>query len=106
MGDSRTSGLRSTLSDRQALWAFVLGCVAVTAGVLLHLPMFLMSRSMGYHLAGMPMDTQMLIGMFLIVAGVFVAAYGLLPRNFVAHREAAVEITISAPADADRKRAW
>src|SRR3546814_721614 len=100
MGDSMTSGLRSTLSDRQALWAFVLGCVAVTAGVLLHLPMFLMSRSMGYHMAGMPMDTPMLIGMFLIVAGVFVAAYGLLPRNFVAHREAAVEITISAPEDA------
>src|SRR3546814_1267022 len=100
MGDSMTSGLRSTLSDRQALWAFVLGCVAVTAGVLLHLPMFLMSRSMGYHMAGMPMDTPMLIGMFLIVAGVFVAAYGLLPRNFVAHREAAVEITISAPDDA------
>src|SRR3546814_8762288 len=46
------------------------------------------------------MDTPMLIGMFLIVAGVFVAAYGLLPRNFVAHREAAVEITISAPEDA------
>src|SRR3546814_11175962 len=100
MGDSMTSGLRSTLSDRQALWAFVLGCVAVTAGVLLHLPMFLMSRSMGYHMAGMPMDTPMLIGMFLIVAGVFVAAYGLLPRTFVAHREAAVEITISAPEDA------
>src|SRR3546814_13498397 len=51
-------------------------------------------------MAGMPMDTPMLIGMFLIVAGVFVAAYGLLPRNFVAHREAAVEITISAPEDA------
>ncbi|RIA43637.1 putative MFS transporter [Hephaestia caeni] len=95
-----TSGLRSTLSDRQALWAFVLGCVAVTAGVLLHLPMFLMSRSMGYHMAGMPMDTPMLIGMFLIVAGVFVAAYGLLPRNFVAHRGAVADITISAPEDA------
>src|SRR3546814_13428052 len=62
--------------------------------------MCLMSRSMGYHMAGRPMDTPMLIGMFLIVAGAFVAAYGLLPRNFVAHREAAVEITISAPEDA------
>ncbi len=95
-----TAGLRSTLSDRQALWAFVLGCIAVTAGVVLHLPMFLMSRSMGYHMAGMPMDAGMIFGMFLIVGGVIVAAYGLLPRDFSARREAAAAITISAPEDA------
>src|SRR3546814_21133417 len=97
MGDSMTSGLRSTLSDRQALWAFVLGGVAVTSGVLLHLPMFLMSRSMGYHMAGMPLDTPMLIGTFLIVAGVFVAAYGLLPPPFAAPRASAGELTTYAP---------
>ena len=43
------------LSDRQRFWAFALGCLAVTAGVLLHLPMFLMGRHMHFMLAGMPM---------------------------------------------------
>ena len=33
-----------TLSDRRGVWAFALGCLAVTAGVLLHLPMFVMGR--------------------------------------------------------------
>ncbi len=90
----------STLSDRQAVWAFVLGCVAVTAGVLLHLPMFVMARSMGYRLAGMPMGLDMTFGMALIVLGVLVAAWGLLPRNLAAQRAAAKSITVSAPEDA------
>ena len=90
----------STLSDRQALWAFVLGCVAVTAGVLFHLPMFVMARSMGYRLAGMPMDGTMTLGMVLIVGGVLVAAWGLLPRNLAAQRAAARSIIVSAPEDA------
>ena len=89
-----------SLSDRQALWAFVLGCVAVTAGVLLHLPMFLMARHMGYRMVGMPMDWGMIAGMGLIVAGVIVAAYGLLPRNLAAQRAAAGDIIIAAPEDA------
>jgi putative MFS transporter len=41
----------NALSDRQALWAFVLGCIAVTLGVLAHAPMFLMARTMHYRLA-------------------------------------------------------
>jgi MFS transporter, putative metabolite:H+ symporter len=93
-------GLSSTLSDRQALWAFVLGCVAVTAGVVLHLPMFLMARDMGYQLSGMPMDAAMLFGMVLIVVGVLVAAYGLLPRNLAAQRAASAGIVVNAPEDA------
>ena len=46
----------STLSDRQAIWAFVLGCLAVTAGVATHLPMFAMGRQMHYHLTGITLD--------------------------------------------------
>ncbi|MEO9131477.1 MAG: MFS transporter, partial [Sphingomonas sp.] len=92
--------MSSTLSDRQAIWAFALGCAAVTAGVLLHLPMFLMAKDMGYRLAGMPMDAGMIFGMFLIVGGVFVAAWGLLPRNLAAQRAAGENVTISAPEDA------
>ena len=44
----------STLSDRRGLWAFALGVVAVTVGVLLHAPMFLMGRHNHFILAGMP----------------------------------------------------
>ncbi|THD35622.1 MAG: MFS transporter [Sphingomonas sp.] len=93
-------GVGTTLSDRQALWAFVLGCVAVTAGVLMHIPMFLMGRAMHYRLAGMAVGWDMVLGMALIVGGVAVAAYGLLPRNVAAQRAIAGTIEISAPEDA------
>ena len=67
--------------DRRGVWAFVLGCVAVTIGVLLHLPMFWMGHNSGFNLSGMPMDPGMIFGMYLIVAGVAVAASGLLPSR-------------------------
>jgi len=93
-------GISSTLSDRQAVWAFALGCLAVTAGVCAHLPMFAMARAMHYHLAGMPMGGTMTIGMGLIIVGIFIAAYGLLPRNVAAQRAAAADIIVAAPEDA------
>ncbi len=92
--------MNSTLSDRQAVWAFVAGCIAVTIGVCAHLPMFAMARAMHYRLAGMPMDTGMIVGMALIVLGTLVAAYGLLPRNVAAQRAAAADIVVAAPEDA------
>ena len=84
------------LDDRRHLWAFVLGCLAVTIGVVMHVPMFWMGRDMGFRLADMPMDTAMLWGMALIVAGIVVAAWGLLPRRLVA----APAVDIGAPEDA------
>ena len=51
-------GTSSTFTDRRALWAFILGVIAVTAGVLLHMPMFLMGRMTHFRLAGMPMGTD------------------------------------------------
>jgi putative MFS transporter len=93
-------GLSTTLSDRQALWAFVLGCVAVTAGVAMHIPMFLMGRTMHYRLAGMAMGWDMTLGMGLIIAGVGIAAYGLLPRDIARQRAESGAIEISAPEDA------
>ncbi len=60
--------------------AFWLGCFGVAAGVCLHLPMYLMAAPMHFHLAGMPMDPEMLVGMALIPGGVLLAAYGLMPR--------------------------
>ncbi|WP_066805255.1 MFS transporter [Sphingomonas asaccharolytica] len=93
-------GLSTTLSDRQALWAFALGCVAVTIGVAMHIPMFLMGRTMHYRLAGMAMGWDMVLGMGLIIGGVGVAAYGLLPRDIARQRAESGAIEISAPEDA------
>jgi putative MFS transporter len=43
--------------------------------------MIWMARDNGFRVAGMPMDTDMQIGMGLIVVGLAVAALGLLPRS-------------------------
>jgi len=89
------------LVDRRHLWAFVAGCVAVTAGVVLHLPMYWMGRDIGFRLAEMAMDAGMLWGMALIVAGLGVAGYGLLPRKPGAHHAASEhDVVVSAPEDA------
>jgi MFS transporter, putative metabolite:H+ symporter len=66
-------------AHRRNTLAFWCGCVMVVAGVLLHLPMFLMARGNHYLMAGMPMDSGMLFGMAAIVLGVLLAGYGLLP---------------------------
>jgi len=60
--------------------AFWSGCACVIAGVLAHLPMLAMAAPMHYHLAGMPMDTTMRIGMALVPLGIVLAGYGLMPR--------------------------
>ena len=95
----------STLSDRRGLVAFILGVIAVTAGVLMHVPMFLMGQHNHFMLAGMPMGVDMIVGMALIVGGVGVAAYGLLPRNVSGLLSASQEIVVSPPEDAPLSRA-
>jgi putative MFS transporter len=97
--------LSSFLRDRASVWSFAIGVVAVTAGVLLHLPMFWMGRAMGFRLAGMPMDPGMIAGMFMILAGVALAAWGLLPKNVAAQVDASRHISIAAPEDAPLTRA-
>ena len=66
---------------RRNAWAFWLGCLVVTVGVVLHLPMYWMGRHMGFHLAGMAMDAGMLWGMAAIVVGIGLTGYGLLPAR-------------------------
>jgi len=90
----------STLSDRRGLWAFVLGVILVTVGVLLHLPMFIMGRSMHYQLYGMPMGFDMYVGMAAIILGVAIAAFGLLPKNISNQLAASQEIVVTPPEDA------
>ncbi|WP_114953340.1 MFS transporter [Sphingosinicella terrae] len=90
----------STFAQRRGLWAFVLGVAAVTVGVVMHIPMFLMGRDMGYRLNGMPMGDDMIVGMGLIIGGTAIACYGLLPRDISQHLAAAEEIVVSPPEDA------
>ncbi|WOF45487.1 MFS transporter [Sphingopyxis indica] len=55
---------------------------------------------MGFHMAGMAMDPGMIAGMWLIVGGIGVAAYGLLPRNLTRQLAASGELAVTAPEDA------
>jgi putative MFS transporter len=61
-------------------FAFWAGCLFITLGVLAHIPMFIHASHMNYHMVGMPMDTNMLIGMGLIPLGLLLSCYGLMPR--------------------------
>jgi putative MFS transporter len=89
------------LADRRHLVAFVAGCIAVTVGVVLHLPMYWMGRDMGFRLAGMATDAGMLWGMALIVAGIGVAGCGLLPKKRGAlHAPIDPDVIVIAPEDA------
>ena len=88
-----------TLSDRRGLWAFVLGVMAVTVGVLLHLPMFWMGRNNHYILSGMPIGWDMIAGMAAIVGGCGIAAFGLLPRDIGKQPAASQDIVVSPPED-------
>jgi putative MFS transporter len=73
----------------------------VTAGVILHLPMFWMGRMTHFHLAGMPMGNGMLVGMGLIILGVAAAAYGLLPSG----RKQEIDFSVAPPEDAPLTKA-
>ena len=88
------------LADRRHLWLFSGGCLAVTIGVLMHVPMFWMGRDNGFRLADMPIDAEMIWGMFLIVAGIAAAGYGLLPKKALVHAADEPQVTVSAPEDA------
>lgn len=79
--------MKSIVGERAA-W-FWLGCAAISAGVLLHLPMLAMAHRMGNHLVGMPVDWQMIVGMGLIGLGVPLACWGALPRHRAPHGDGA-----------------
>jgi MFS transporter, putative metabolite:H+ symporter len=82
---------------RGAFWA---GVVAVSVGVGLHFPMYVGAREMDYRMAGMPMDLPMRSGMALIIAGLALAAYGLIPRGRGVVAEQARQIKVQALDDA------
>jgi putative MFS transporter len=80
--------------------AFWFGAVATTVGVILHLPMYISGRSMGYHLSGMRMDTPMLIGMFLVIVGFGSCFYGLYPPSAGLNARTVSRISVRALDDA------
>jgi putative MFS transporter len=90
----------SAFSGRRGFPAFIIGVIAVTVGVLLHVPSSIVSGHADLQMSGMAIDGKMLAGMALIVIGVAVAAFGLLPRDLARQRSAAEAIVIMPPEDA------
>jgi putative MFS transporter len=76
--------------------AFWFGTFATTLGVILHLPMYLGGRGMGYRLVGMPMDESMMIGMSLIIIGLVASLFGLYPRSAEATAGLVSQIRVQA----------
>jgi putative MFS transporter len=74
-------GAHSLFASTTKALLFWVGCAAVAAGVGLHIPMFLECADMGYRMAGMPMGSGMMIGMGLIVLGIVVTGYSLMPER-------------------------
>ncbi len=91
----------SLFLSRRKAFAFWIGCLAVTVGVLLHIPIFLRGIKTHFVLAGMPMTNTMRIGMWMIVAGAVVTAYGLMPRR----RSKVMYEEIAPPEDAPLNKA-
>lgn len=90
---------------------FWLGTVAVTAGVVLHLPMYIRAAAMNFHLAGMPFDWEMFVGMALIVGGTAAGFYGLLPAALRRERPevlagALKQLSHEVPPNSDGKLRW
>lgn len=69
------------------------------------MPMFLMGRMTHFRLYGMPMGSEMYVGMAAIILGVGVAAYGLLPKNISQQLTASHDIVVTPPEDAPLSRA-
>ena len=80
--------------------AFWFGVAAVTGGVMLHMPMYIMGKDIGYRLVGMPMDALMQFGMIAIIVGLIASLYGLFPRGGTPNTVGASRIRVSALDDA------
>ena len=81
--------------------AFWTGAAACISGVLLHLPMYVSARDMHYHMAGMTPDGPMITGMTLILVGLALSLYGVLPaRGGSDIRRSAAHIRVTTLDDA------
>src|SRR5665213_989827 len=94
------SGGKINFRSRGAFW---IGFFAVAAGVALQLPMYINAKDMGYRLVGMPMDTSMNLGMTLVVIGLLVTLYSLIPPKALSEK-ADFDLKIKALDDAPINR--
>ncbi|MDE3182302.1 MAG: MFS transporter [Bacteroidota bacterium] len=69
--------------DFRNKFAFWAGFFSVSLGMALQLPMYINSADMGYRMVGMPIDTNMWIGMVLVVLGLAATLYGLIPPKVI-----------------------
>ena len=63
--------------------AFWIGFLSVAIGVALQLPMYINAANMGYKLVGMPMSTSMYYGMGLVIFGLAITLYSLIPTAVI-----------------------
>jgi MFS transporter, putative metabolite:H+ symporter len=82
-----------TFPHPTAVW---LGAAMTTVGVILHLPMYISARDMGYRLVGMPVDAPMMLGMVLIMVSLVASLYGLYPRSAEATAGVVSQIRVRA----------
>ena len=88
--------------------AFWVGTLMLGAGVCAHIPMFMMAAPSGFKMVDMPVDGVMIAGMFLIVVGLILSVYGLIPRQAAltrAHGEDEPAISLVSADDAPLTRA-
>lgn len=97
-----TSALGVTFEHRNA---FVLGVVLVTVGTSMQLPDYFAAEHMGYHLAGMGFSWNMIAGMVLMLLGVGLVVYGLVPRFSAVTQGAVSRIKVKALDDAPINKA-
>jgi putative MFS transporter len=88
-----SSDRSTTFGNPGAFWG---GVAAVIVGVTLHLPMYVQAKDVGYHLAGMPLDVGMIVGMVLIVGGLAATIWGLIPHDHVHTLASDVHIRVRA----------
>ena len=92
-----TSALGVTFEHRSAFW---LGVGAVTLGTIMELPEYFGAKKIHYHLAGHPFTAPMKVGMVLMLVGVVLVAYGLVPRFSAVTQGAVSRIRVKALDDA------
>lgn len=83
---------------------FWIGVILTTTGVLLQVPMYLMASDDHYMLAGMPLNTEMKIGLVVIALGIGVTVWALFPKKPV-HSPELGKIKIGALDDTPLKPA-
>jgi len=81
---------------------FWVGITVTTIGVLLQLPMYWMARFDHFHLAGMAVTPEMWVGMAMLVIGVGLTAWALIPARSMPNEKLS-KLKVSALDDAPIK---